>query len=84
MIKQFKRNDIKYKLTDIKQRDSWWQMVFTAALQIARQKLQDYFERNSEILFKNYCLYIQRFLVEPLKIFCGTLAVRHRYMCIDI
>jgi len=36
------------------------------------------------ILFKNCCSYIQRILVEPLKIFCGTLVVRHCYICLVI
>ena len=44
IIRQYKQDDIKYKLTDTQQTDRRWQMVITAALPIARHKLQDYFE----------------------------------------
>jgi hypothetical protein len=51
IIKQYKQDDIKYKLTDLKQRDSWWQMLFTAALTNARQKITGFFRGLYGILF---------------------------------
>ena len=49
---QYKQDDIKYKLTDLKQRDSWWQMGFSPALPIARKKITGLFRRLFGILFK--------------------------------
>jgi hypothetical protein len=59
IIRQQKQDNIKYKLTDIKQRDSWWQMVITPALSIAGQKLHDYFKGYSEVYLKICFLFIQ-------------------------
>jgi len=42
--RQYKQDNIKYKLTDIQQRDRRWQMVITLELKIASQILQDYFQ----------------------------------------
>jgi hypothetical protein len=52
IIRQYKQDDIKYKLTDIQQRYRRWRMLITPALPIARRKLQDYFERYPEFYLK--------------------------------
>jgi hypothetical protein len=82
IIRRYKQDDIKYKLTDLQQRGCWWQMLFTPALPITRQKLQDYFEGYSEFYLKIVVYVFNDFSQNPSS-YSAELG-RHRYMCTDI